>query len=94
MPSNDTIENEETEVDILPSILNGSPFKIRSNDEKLEILKKGRPLPTLSIVKRDGTRGCNRTFQTSWYSIHKWLCGKFLNACNKTNQLINFKNEV
>lgn len=80
MPSNDpTVEDAIDNDDILPSLIDGSPFKIKPDEEKLAILQRGRPLPKLSIVKRDNAKNCNRTFQESWYDIHKWLCGKFEN---------------
>lgn len=75
MPSNDPAADDVDNNDILPSLIDGSPFKIKPDEEKLTILQKGRPTPKLAIIKRDSAKNCNRTFQESWYGIHKWLCG-------------------
>lgn len=80
MPSNNSTSDKDIEPDIVPTIINGIPFKIRPENERIEILKKGRPLPNLAISKKD-KNNCCRNFITSWYSIHKWLCGKKLLYC-------------
>lgn len=61
-----------TNNDILVSLLN-VPFSRRSDIERNEILKRGRPTPKLSILKKYKDR--SRSFQSSWYDQHKWLCG-------------------
>lgn len=49
------------------------PFSRRNDVAKNEILKRGRPTPKLAIVKKYKDK-C-RSFQSSWYEQHKWLCG-------------------
>lgn len=61
-----------TNNDISISLLN-VPFSRRSDTERNEILKRGRPTPKLSISKKYKKR--SRSFQSSWYGQHKWLCG-------------------
>jgi hypothetical protein len=58
--------------DVVMSLLN-VPFSRRSEIEKRQILELGRPTPILSIIS--GNRNHTHTFQNSWYSTHRWLCG-------------------
>lgn len=60
-----------TNNDIIVSLLN-VPFSERSDGEKDEIMKSGRPMPELILLKRYKDHG--RSFQLSWYQQHKWLC--------------------
>lgn len=46
--------------------------------DKIELFNRGRPMPHLSItsVKQLNTgNSTTKTFQSSWYTTHKWLCG-------------------
>ncbi|KAL0267492.1 UNVERIFIED_CONTAM: hypothetical protein PYX00_009744 [Menopon gallinae] len=68
-------EGPSTEEDVIPSLLNDLPFKIRPDYEKLEVIQKGRPLPQLYITKRDNVNNYHKSFRGSWYITYKWLCG-------------------
>lgn len=61
-----------TKNDIIVSLLN-IPFSKRNDGEKDEIMKSGRPMPELNLLKRYKDHG--RSFQPLWYQQHKWLCG-------------------
>ncbi|XP_068207398.1 zinc finger MYM-type protein 1-like [Palaemon carinicauda] len=53
--------------------------------DKLLILKKGRPKPDLKDLKQQKGTKVVRKFRTSFYSKKEWLCG-----CNVTNRLYCF----
>ncbi|XP_050302372.1 zinc finger MYM-type protein 1-like [Anthonomus grandis grandis] len=53
------------------------PFSRRTENEIREILTIGRPQPSLCNLKEDKRSGSKyfRSFQSSWYNTHLWLCG-------------------
>ncbi|XP_034044942.1 zinc finger MYM-type protein 1-like [Thalassophryne amazonica] len=61
----------EEETDLVADLL-GKPFSGRTFQEKLEIVRKGRPMPQLATLKQQG-KGFVRHFQTSNYERYKWL---------------------
>lgn len=63
------------DVDIVLSILN-LPLARRTEVERRDIIMHERPTPKLSIEQKDGKKV--RTFNFSWYDVHKWLCGSFM----------------
>lgn len=60
-----------TSNDIIVSLLN-VPFSKRNESEKDEIMKSGRPMPELTLLKR--YKNHDRSLQPLWYQQHKWLC--------------------
>ena len=52
----------DSDSDIIMSIFD-LPFHKRSFNEKLEVVKNGRPLPPLRNLKKEG-KNCVRTFNT------------------------------
>ena len=63
----------DSDPDIIVSIFD-LPFDKRSFNEKLEVVKTGRPLPPLRNLKKEG-KNCVRTFNTDLYEKTVWLCG-------------------
>ncbi|CAH0555131.1 unnamed protein product [Brassicogethes aeneus] len=55
------------------------PFSRRNDLERRDIFVSGRPEPVLSEVLKDQRVGSSffRSFQTTWYDTHPWLCGSF-----------------
>lgn len=51
------------------------PLHRRSNNEKLEIINKGRPTPGISKVQNvtRGGKPTSRSFKRSWFDSHSWL---------------------
>lgn len=64
--------------DIICSLLETPFSRLRENDRR-EIMIKGRPMPPLNILKSDKKQGqtFSRSFKTQWYESHRWLCGSF-----------------
>lgn len=58
--------------DIVVSLLE-VPFSRRNEIDRRIILQQGRPTPKFSFLQND--KGKTRTFKSSWYDQHKWLCG-------------------
>lgn len=65
--------------DIICSLLE-VPFSRRSCHERTDIIFAGRPVPAVDILSTDKKHGhsFSRSFKTSWYDSHDWLCGSFL----------------
>jgi hypothetical protein len=72
------------------------PFRLKSLNEKLDIVQSGRPcpdLPDLTATHKDKSQGYIRHFQTSQYSktqciagsskLNKLFCWPFLLQVNK-----------
>lgn len=57
--------------DIIVSLLQ-TPFYDRRENEKNEIVLKGRPTPKLKIIQHIHTN--TRSFKTTWYETCRWLC--------------------
>lgn len=83
--------------DIVMSLLE-TPFSRRKETEKREILQH-RPVPKLDIISQEKhgnqSRTFSRTFQSSWYDSHKWLCGSIVTSklyCWPCLLLGSFKN--
>ena len=58
--------------DIVFSLLE-IPFSRRNDIERSIILQQGRPTPKFALLQKE--KGRTRTFKSSWYDQHKWLCG-------------------
>ena len=49
---------------------------------KVNILKKGRPIPDLkNLLQTTGRKKVNRSFHKEWYTRKEWLCGCALRNC-------------
>lgn len=58
-------------------ILIETPFLRRNDQERMEIVSMGRPLPEINLFSCDKKRGqtFSRSFKITWYENYKWLCG-------------------
>ncbi|XP_017775443.1 PREDICTED: uncharacterized protein LOC108561857 [Nicrophorus vespilloides] len=97
---NDAVTTHEMDVvhDIVCSLLE-TPYAQRNNIERQDILSFPRPVPALTILYKDRKLGqtFSRSFKTSWYDNHKWLCGStFKNSlfCWPCLLLSNYKQTV
>ncbi|XP_075233773.1 zinc finger MYM-type protein 1-like [Lycorma delicatula] len=50
-------------------------FNSRSFTEKMDIVRKGRPIPDLKNLKHKTSGGYERHFNLQWYDDNPWLCG-------------------
>lgn len=69
----------ENESDVVASLL-ASPFSRRPFNEKLQLIKNGRPTPQLQL--NENLKKGERHFKTENYERYPWLTG-----CQKTNRL-------
>ncbi|XP_045480673.1 zinc finger MYM-type protein 1-like [Harmonia axyridis] len=62
--------------DIIRSLLE-TPFSWLDDNKRKDIVKIGRPTPSLNFQTLDKRHGetFSRTFKTHWYGSRQWLCG-------------------
>ena len=61
------------EEDLILKLRNFSKLSFQS---KVNILKKGRPIPDLkNLLQTTGQKKVNRSFHKEWYTRKEWLCG-------------------
>ena len=59
--------------DLILKLRNFSKLSFQS---KVNILKKGRPIPDLkNLLQTTGRKKVNRYFHKEWYTRKEWLCG-------------------
>ena len=64
------------EEDVILKLRNFSTLSFQS---KVNILKKGRPIPDLkNFLQITGRKKVNRSFHKEWYTRKEWLCGSAL----------------
>ena len=67
------------EEDLILKLRNFSKLSFQS---KVNILKKGRPIPDLkNLLPTTGQKKVNRSFHKEWYTRKEWLCGCALRNC-------------
>ena len=63
-------------------ILKPRNFSKLSFQSKVNILKKGRPIPDLkNLLQTTGRKKVNRSFYEECYTRKEWLCGCALRNC-------------
>lgn len=61
------------DIDLVEDIVK-TPFSRRTFQEKLDIVRRGRPTPTLASLSQSG-KGFVRHFQIANYERYQWLTG-------------------